>query len=81
MSNRVEKEIVLASLHENFAEVEIFELKMQTKRKVFFAVTLVTPLCAYHMPKFSLATSEKCEWKSGLIAIRQSVVFRFAPAR
>ena len=56
----------------NFTKVEIFELQMRTERKIFFRpILFVSPLCACPMCKISLATSEKCEWKSGLM--RQSI--------
>ena len=61
----------LVSLQENFAEVEIFELQMRTERKIFFRpILFVSPLCPCPMRKISLATSEKCEWKSGFIGLQ-----------
>ena len=63
-----QKEVWLVSLWENFAEVEIFELQMRTEWKIFYRpVLFVSPLCACPMRKISLATSEKREWKSGLM--------------
>ena len=51
---------------------------MRTEEKIFCRlVLLVTSVCACPMQKFSLATSEKCEWKQGLDVERCDI---FSPA-
>ena len=49
----------------------MFELQMRTERKTFFRpVLFFSPLCACPMRKISLVTSEKREWKSGLMSLQ-----------
>ena len=65
-STWLRKEFCLVSFQENFAEVKIFELQLQTERLILFRpILLVSPNCACSMRKISRVTGKRCERRPG----------------